>query len=324
MTRLQQILVGILAVQIVLGVFVFWPRSAAQETGGPLLPDFIAADVISLTIHDGDGNHVALARDGDDWILADAGAYPAQGDKILPFLEKLQGVQTNHLVTQTDASHKRLKVAADDFNRLLEMTLQDGATHKFYIGSSAGAGATHVRVDDQSEVYLTSKLDAWEAEAQPGAWIDTLYYTVPQTATVALTLENAQGAFEFERDGETWTMKGVAEGEAFAENNLETVLNQITSLRMTRPLGKEEKPSFGLNNPKAVVTLKTEEGKAYTLRVGAQDEADRSYVVKWSESPYYVKVGEFTVKEVVERGRADFLLPPPTSESESDSTNQSE
>jgi YD repeat-containing protein len=324
MTRFQQILVVILAVQIALGVFVFWPRSAAQETGGPLLPDFIAADVISLTIHDGDGNHVALARDGDDWILADSGSYPALGDKILPLLEKIEGVQTNRLVTQTDASHKRLKVAADDFNRLLEMTLQDGTTHKFYLGTSAGANATHVRVDDQSEVYLAGELNAWEADTQASAWLDTLYFTVPQTATVALTLENEQGTFEFERDGEIWTMKGLTEDETFAENNLTTVLNQITSLRMTRPLGKEEKPSFGLDNPKAVVTLKTEDGKAYTLRVGAQDEDDRSYVVKWSESPYYVKVGEFTAKEVVERGRDDFLLPPPTSESESDSTNQSE
>jgi YD repeat-containing protein len=233
-------------------------------------------------------------------------------------------VQANRLVTQTEASHKRLKVAADDFNRLLEMTLQDGATHKLYLGTSGGASATHVRLDDQSEVYLTGELNAWEAEAQPSAWIDTLYYTVPQTVTVALTLENEQGTFEFERDGETWTMQGLTEDETFAENNLTTVLNQITSLRMTRPLGTEEKPAYGLDNPKAVVTFKTEAGEEYTLRVGAQDEDDKSYVVKWSESPYYVKVGEFTVKEAVERGRDDFLLPPPTPEGESDSTNQSE
>jgi hypothetical protein len=316
MTRLQQILVGILVVQIALGVFIFWPRSAAQGASGPLLPDFAAADVISLTIQGEDGSRITLAKEGDDWILDGTDGYPAQGDKILPFLEKLQGVKTNRLVTQTEASHKRLKVAADDFNRLLEMTLQDGATHKLYLGTSAGAGATHVRLDDQPEVYLTGELSAWEVNPQPSSWIDTLYYTVPQTTTVALTLENEQGSFEFERNGETWTMKGLTEDEAFAENNLTTMLNQITSPRMTKPLGKEEKPAYGLDNPKAVVTLKTEEGKEYTLRVGAQDEDDKSYVVKWSDSPYYVRVAESTVKEVVERGRDDFLLSPtPTPES---------
>jgi hypothetical protein len=317
MTRLQQILVGILLVQIALGVFIFWPRSAAEGMSGPLLPDFTVADVISLTIHGEDGSRIALAKDGDDWILDGTGGYPAQGDKILPFLEKIEGVQANRLVTQTEGSHKRLKVAADDFNRLLEMTLQDGATHRLYLGTSGGANATHVRLDDQSEVYLTGELNAWEADTQPGVWVDTLYYTVPQTATVALTLENVQGAFEFEHEGETWAMKGLAEDEVFAENNLTTMLNQITSLRMTKPLGKEEKPSYGLDNPKAVVTLKTEAGEEYTLRVGAQDEDDQSYVVKWSESPYYVKVGEFTVKEAVDRGRDDFLLLPPTPTPES-------
>jgi hypothetical protein len=322
MTRLQQILAVVLVVQIVLIVFVFWPQSLAEGAGGPLLPDFAAGDVISLTIQDSDGNRIVLAKDGDAWVLPEAGSYPVDGEKIMPFLEKFEGVQTNRMVTETEGSHKRLNVSPDKFNRMVEVTLQDGSKQQIYIGNSAGAGATHIRAENQSQVYLTGEVQAFEVDPKATNWINAQYYTLPQTATIALTLQNQNGTFEFERDGETWTMNGLAEDEAFAENNLTTVLNQVSTVRMTSPSGKEEQPSFGLADPTAVVTLKTQDGNEHTLLVGAQNEVDNNYIVKWSGSPYYVWVAEFSVKELVERGRDDFLLPPPTVESEGASTDQ--
>jgi hypothetical protein len=53
------------------------------------------------------------------------------------------------------------------------------------------------------------------------------------------------------------------------------------------------------------------------LRVGAQDPEDSSYVFKSSESEYHVRVGELTVKDFVEKARADFLELPPTPTPES-------
>ncbi len=73
-----------------------------------------------------------------------------------------------------------------------------------------------------------------------------------------------------------------------------------------------------MDNPIAVVTLRTqseEEGtKNYTLRVGAKDPEDNSYVVISSESPYYARVSEFAVQRFVEAVREDFLELPPTPE----------
>jgi YD repeat-containing protein len=311
----------ILVVQIALIVFVFWPQSLAEGTGGPLLPDFTAADVISLTIQDSDGNRVVLAKDGDAWVLPEGGSYPANGEKIMPFLEKFAGVQTNRLVTETEGSHKRLRVSPDNFNRMVEVTLRDGSKQQVYVGNSAGTGATHIRAGNQPQVYLTGEVQAFEVDPQASNWINAQYYTLPQTATVALTLQNQNGTFEFERDGETWTMNGLTGDEEFAKNNLTTVLNQASTIRMTSPSGKAEQPSFGLDNPTAVVTFKTQDGNEHTLLIGAQNETDNNYIVKWSDSPYYVWVAEFTVKELVERGRDDFLLPPPTAESEGASTD---
>ena len=321
MNKLNQILIGVLVIQIALAAFTLWPQSAAQETGGPLLPDFTAGDLVELIIQDGDENRLVLGQHDNEWVLPEAGDFPVDGEKISPLLEKLKGIQTNRLVTQTEGSHKRLKVAGDDFNHLLEIELKDGNSHQLYLGSSAGAGATHVRFDGQPEVYLTDQLTSFDVNAQASAWIDPLYYTVPQTATVALTLENGNGTFEFEKDGENWTMKGLSADETFNAGAFTGLLNQATSVRMTAPIGKEEQPAFGLDEPLATVTLKTQEGeetKTYTLRVGAKSDEDNSYIVSSSESPYFVRVAEFTGSSFVEKTRADFLEQPPAGTSETE------
>lgn len=327
MNRLNQILIVILALQFALGAVIFWPRTVSSEGGsGPLLVDFTAADVVSLIISDQEGNRVDLAKTGDEWVLPKAGDYPADGGKITPVLDKIEGIKTSRLVTQTDASHKRLKVAGDEFNRLLEITLKDGSTHKLFLGSSAGAGATHVRADGQSEVYLTSELASWEVSPQASAWIDTLYFSVPQTTTVAMTLENQNGKFEFEKAGESWTMKGLAGDETFNEANLTTLLNQATSVRLTDPLGKEEQPSYGLDQPLAVVTLKTRDGdreETHVLRIGAKSEEGNNFFAGSSDSPYYVQVSEFTGNNFVAKTRDDFIQPPPTPESGAESNDTS-
>ncbi|MFN8455825.1 MAG: DUF4340 domain-containing protein [Anaerolineae bacterium] len=317
MSRLNQILAATLVVQIILvGAIFLWPRPAASSASGPLLPNYKAADVTGLTLTNGEGKRLALAKNGESWVLSEAGDYPVDSTKVTPFLEKLEKVKSNRLVAKTEASHAQLKVATDSYESLVELKLKDGTTHKLYLGSSAGASATHVRSDDQPEVYLSGDINSFDANANASAWIDTLYFTVPQTATVGITLENANGTFEFVKEGEKWTMKGLAAGETFNENNFFPFMNQAIGLRMTEPLGKENS-WFGSNRPQATVTVLTQEGsqtKSYTLEIGDKDAKDNSYVVKASNSPYYVRLAEFTAKTFVDKKREDFLQAPPTAE----------
>lgn len=311
MNRLNQILLVVLAIQIALAAVVFWPRTAASEASGPLFADFKASDVVELVVSDGDDNRLVLARKDEAWVLSEGGNYPANGDNVTALLEKIEAVKTNRLVTQTGASHRRLQVAGDDFNRRLDFTLKNGSTHQLFIGSSGGASATHVRADNQPEVYLTGDLNAWEANAQASGWIDTLYFTLPQTATIGLTLENENGKFEFEQEGGIWTMKGLADGEIFDESALTSLVSQVSSIRMTEPTGTEEEADFGLDVPQATVILETAD-KIYTLRVGAQDPDDNSFVFKASSSPYYVWVAELTGNNLADKTRDDFLQEPAT------------
>jgi hypothetical protein len=306
MSRLNQILIALVVVQLVLVGFVFWPRPASEAQGGSLLAEFDAEEVSALTIADAEGNQLALAKSGDGWVLPNKGDFPVDGEKVTPFLEKIAAVQADRLVTQTEGSHARLQVAPDEFNRRLELTLADGMTSELYVGSSAGAAATHVRTEGQPQVYLTGELAAWDANPQVTAWVDTLYFTVPQTATTHLTLENQNGTFEFARDGNTWTMSGLEEGETLDQAAVTSLLSQAGSVRLTDVLGTEEQANFGLAEPLAIVTLETEDG-TYTLQVGARDDVTNSYVFNVSNSPYYVRVAGWAGDAFVDKTRADLL-----------------
>lgn len=62
--------------------------------------------------------------------------------------------------------------------------------------------------------------------------------------------------------------------------------------------------------PQAVVTLKTADGD-YTLQVGAKNPDTNNYVLKASNSPYYVWVAEPTANDFVTKSRADYLAQAP-------------
>ncbi|MFN2290133.1 MAG: DUF4340 domain-containing protein [Anaerolineae bacterium] len=319
MNRLNRILVGILALQLVLAVVVFWPRSASSGEGTESLFPGVEADQIQeITLTDAQGTAITLAKRDGSWVLPDADDYPADPELVEPLVDGLAALNTDRLVTQTSASHERLQVAEDDFQRRIDFQMADGSTHRVYLGSAPSYGVAHVRADGQDEVYLTSDLSAQDAGVQASSWVDTSYFSVPQEEVVTVTVENAQGTLEFQKEGESWTLVGLAPDDTLNEGMARSFVNRAISISLLRPLGREELDAYGMQEPNAVVTIRAQaEGedateRTYTLQVGAQDPEDSGYVVKSSESPYYVQVREFSVQDIVEKGYEDFIEVPPT------------
>jgi hypothetical protein len=233
-------------------------------------------------------------------------------------LDKIVALKGGRLVAETRDSQVRLQVSEGDYAHLVEFELQDGTVHRLYLGTSPSYSAIHVRAEDQDEVYLVSDLSSSDVAARLSTWIDTLYFTVPQDQIVAFSLENGNGYFEFEKSDEAWTMVGLASDETLDTNAITSLISRVSSVRMLRPLGVEAKEEYGLQAPNAVLVLhaRGEEGTqtTYMLHVGAKSEEDNSYVLKSSESPYYVRVAEYTAKDWVEKTRQGFLEQPPTPE----------
>ncbi|RPI47640.1 MAG: DUF4340 domain-containing protein, partial [Chloroflexi bacterium] len=291
MTRLNQLLAGLLVVQLILAAVIFWPRPAGGQVGEPLFPGMEADQVVALTITGSDGQSVKLARTEGHWVLPEAGDYPVLEDNVSTLLQAIVGLEAERRVTQTSGSHARLQVAGDEFNRRVEIELADGSRHVLYLGSSPTFQALHIRAEGQDDVYLTSALTAEDAGVGAVDWVERTYFSVPTQEAISLTLENAHGTFQFTKEGEEWTMDGVAGEESFDAGRFQTVLSRATSVSLLAPLGTEELAEYGLETPAAVVSIETggDAHKTYVLTVGAQDAEGSSYV-KSSESPYYVRV----------------------------------
>jgi len=327
MTKLNRILVVLLVFQVALAAVVLWPRRATTEGGQSLFPDLETNRVVRVTITGPDGGQIEMAKAGADWVLPEADDYPVQSGEVSALLVKIAGLQTGQPVTETSSSHERLGVAEDAFERMVVLEMDDGTRYTLFVGTSPSYGATHIRADGQDQVYLTSDLLTSDVGVLPTDWADRTYFSVPQDQVMRLSLENENGEFVFVRmvsggelapAQEIWSMADLAQDETLNKTAVETLLSRATSVLMQQPLGTEEKAEYGMDNPTAVVTLRTqseEEGaKNYTLRVGARNPEDGSYVVISSESPYYVRVSEFSVQNLVENTRDDFLELPPTPE----------
>ena len=307
--RHNQVLAGLLVVQVILIAVVFWPRPAATG-GGPLLAGFQAANVTFLTVRDNQGNSVALEKVNGAWVLPDAGDYPTQAGKVDTLLAKLAALSTARLATRTAASHKQLQVGPDSYLRQVEIEMADGTFQRLLVGSAAAYSTAYVRLDGHDAVYLVG-LTTSDLPAVLSGWVDPVYLQVPAADVTAIEVRNASGTLVFTRPlAGTWSLAGLPAGETLDQAKVGTLLQQVTTVRLARPLGTEDRPEYGMAGPLAVVTIRTA-GQEVVLTVGAQDP-DLSYVVRSSESPYYVRVAGSALRDVVEKGVDGYLVPPPT------------
>ncbi len=314
MNRTQQILTGLLVVQIVAAVLVFMPQKTTTVSE-PLFGELTVEQIETLMIEDNQGNSVQLERTTDGWILSNSDDYPANAETIEALLEKVVAIKTGRLIATSAESYKRLQVAEDDFARRVTFTTQDGEEHVLYVGSLAGSGATHVRAANLKEVYLTDAVTSYDFISQVKGWINAVYVAIPTEKMQRMTLENASGTLDFVNVGvqeAEWVMDGLAEDEEFNPNNLTSMLTRLTNLQMYRPLGKTELPEYGFDEPLAVVTLKylddADETQTLVLRVGALTEDGSYYYVHASVSEYYVEIPKSSMGDYVERSREVFLV----------------
>lgn len=309
--RRNQVLIGLAVLQILLVVLVFWPRPAGGQ-GEPLLPNLTSEEVVALTVTDPGGKSLTLRQVEGLWVLPEFDDYPAQSSKVTLLLEQVAGLTTAELVGQTAAAQKQLKVAENDFVHRLDLQKADGTTIRLYLGTSPRLNGTHVRVEGQMQTYLGVGLSTSGVDARPVSWVDTLYFSLATDQVQSFRLQNANGVFSFHKgDDGKWSMAGLQEGETLDSSQVETVLRQATSVRLQEPLGKEKKAEYGMDEPAAVVVLETA-ARTITLTVGPADEAKSYHVVISSQSPYYVRVSAASVRQLVEKDRRGFLVPPPT------------
>ncbi|MBZ0307554.1 MAG: DUF4340 domain-containing protein, partial [Anaerolineae bacterium] len=183
-----------------------------------------------------------------------------------------------------------------------------------YLGSPVSDNTVHIRRSDQYQVYLVNNLSAQDTNTELSVWINPLYVSLPFENMTHVTLENANGTFEFTKEEENWVMAGLEEGESPDPTQIISFVQQVSQLRMQEPIGREIQDEFGLDSPSATVTIEVQEtgeeesptSKTYTYQLGAAQE--NGYVAKFSGSDFYVRIAQAVGSLLADKKREDFLI----------------
>ncbi len=217
LTKFHKALLALLVVQIGIAAFVLSGHDdsvALKEQ--PVLAGFDAAQVTRVQIFEGTAPAkvaVDLAKRDANWVVASAFDYPVAASKVTDALSPLAKMAAAEPIATQSARHKQLKVADDDFERKLVITM-NGKDVTLFIGAAAGGRRTAVRVGGEGKVWGASGVTAFAFGSEPRLWVDTRYLDVPHDDVVKMTVVKDGSTTELFKATPSPTGSGSGSGSA--------------------------------------------------------------------------------------------------------------
>lgn len=347
MTKLNKLLVAALVLQV--GILI-----VTRLTGGEsqvakqtrLFPKLEVDEIRRVTVEDDEDNEIVLARQGEGWVLASAGGYPADTKKVDEALGKLPGLTAGPPVTDRPQHHRKLEVAKDKFQRRVTLELKGGEKHTFLLGSSPLIKRVHLRFADRDEVLLAGELSTWDLGTGATAWVDPSYFKVDKDRVVSLTLVNAggtialnvgpDGKWALATPGASGDVEGTegkagdddAAGPRLKQSEVDSLLTSVTNITLDEPVGTKVDPAHGLDKPSASLTLVTRPGGSNKAKGGGDKDGqdadkgadkprthvlhvgakqDDAYYARKRGSKFVVKIGSYAGEALVDKKLSDLL-----------------
>jgi hypothetical protein len=223
MNRLSKLLTLVLALQLLLVLAVFWPRSnETEDTANSALLILDTDSVNRVAISDAD-NSVILERSGDDWRLPEYHGLPVDMEKLPAVLKILPGLSRGWPLANSSNAQTRFEVAPDKFQRRVDYMINEQSTETLLVGTSPGFRQVHVRAADTDPIYSV-KFNSFDLPVQAAEWLDKTLLQVADVQAVS-GLD-----YSIRRDDEGWQGDGELSPDA-AE--VEKLLNGLKSLRVT-------------------------------------------------------------------------------------------
>jgi hypothetical protein len=327
MNRTQQILVGLLALQIVLILVVRSPFAHTTDGSSlrPLLPGLDAFTPARIELLGGeDGATVNLRKQDGQWTIAEAGGYPADTSKIDELLNDLKQIRVRRPVVSSGRYHSAFKVEDNEFEgriRIYDDSAADKPEVDLILGDSPNYRITHARIAGEDPVYEVRDLAPYDVRAAVGSWADKELVQIPVEHVVELEVENDSGSFRLVKGPEGWS---IAEPASLADTTLDTskvegLIRAAAALRIDQPVGPLDEAAQGLNEPAATVTLRySSSGEPFgsgdespavdevVVRIGGKvpDKDTQRYVTR-SGFDYTATVFDSSVSKLVDQKPGD-------------------
>lgn len=338
MSKTIYALSGALALQAALAVGMnLSSRGFAAEAARRPLLGFQTAGLDRLTIADGQGHSVALAKTAQGWTLPDAGGFPADASKVKTLLTALAGAKEGAPVATSAEAPHRFKVAKAAFERKLVFGPAQDPLETLYLGTSQGTRQVYARRAGQSGVHLID-FQTYQAPTRADDWIDSAALEIPVTkiagiawGDVRLTELPAKPAVPAAKSAAKTEAKTEAKPQAPAAprwqiafgggaprpadaNDVAALTDQLASLwasgLATQPPVAAAAASGESPAKSGDLTLTVTLAGGKTLRYRLVKTATEGSVILASNLPRPVKLADMTAKALIAATEAKSFLPP--------------
>jgi uncharacterized protein DUF4340 len=307
MKRSQLAILILLVMVLGAGAFLLVKRRTTSWTSST---DYLPEKVISLPINDvakvtiqQPEIQVNLRKKGDTWVVLERADYPANFEMVSTFIRKAwelkpvqevkvgpsqlgrlsllepgQGAHSGTLVDFKNAEGKRLAALLFGKKYMRESNQSFAPGRSFPVGRYVMAEDGSHHVDLVSEPFQ-------QIDGKPETWLDRGFIKIEKPMTIAVSGPNPAMNWKLERGqgAKEWKLADAQPHEQLdtaKANQLTNALNGISSF--TDVLARESKPeSVGLDKP-TTITITTEDGFNYLLRVG--NTIEQSYALTVSVS----------------------------------------
>ena len=312
MTRLDNILLLALAVQLLLAVAVFWPRQeAGQKLADTPLLSIESADIDRVSIDD-TNSAVVLVRDDDGWTMPDYHDLPVSASRIETLLEnpaqpgaRLAGGQQRR--RRGAFRGGRGQLSAQD--RVFRGRGQRGHSVS---GHLAGVPQDPCAPTDSNTVY-SIKFNAFDAPTQPAEWLEKTLLQVKEDIQSIRGLD-----YGLSRSGEAWVD---AQGNTADEEEARKLLNGMTNLRVTAATDEATAAILQEMDSPPNLTVSVGGGVEYRFRLF---EIEDAHYIQRTDMPVHFSLSAYDYNRINDVNAASLFPPPPPEEEAEPEDEESE
>ena len=273
-------------------------RASEQLETGPIFAGLDKDAIAEIKLSNGEKD-VRLLKQGDDWVVASEGHYPADMRAVDRILDVLDKFDRRHLRSRNPEQQTTFEVDAESGTGVVLADRSGAALADFRLGKNGpDYQSQYVRPTEAEEVYLIPEYLRSVFDAGKDTWRDKAIFSFemekvrqlvmcPEEGPVVAVLKDDEGNF-------TLTSPDSA---AAKKNVVESTLRTLSNLRCDAfPDSLPSLADAGLEPPRQSVQVLLDDGAAYTLLIGnAIEDETRHYVMKEGDDTlFFLSKGRIT------------------------------
>jgi hypothetical protein len=289
----------VITLAVVAGLYGLLELAAARRARQqPLFPGFKPEAAEKISLHS-PRTDVVLERQGDVWLVASEGSFPADFSAVGQMLDAASAFSRKDMVSSNPERQALYQV--DTTGVAVSIEGAGGRRLASFIVGKLGPDyqSTYVRDASSNTVILAAGHLGGTFDRGQRSWQDKRIFAVEPKDVIGVTVTKPGLSMALERRGENEWVVSRPESGGCDPTKVSKWVRALANLRADDFVGRMPMPAAGLENPDSSVSLETAAGAQVKLLIGHALEGGRFYVKRADRDIVYT-VSATTVKNLLQ------------------------